>query len=168
VARTLTALISGPLRPVVAVPALLVTASACAASTRGAHQSSESWCGQHLTKPAFMASYGIQTLGPAEAQHGGYIPATSVLPPSIASDSSQLADSSNLLVLTSDCTNGLVVTVTSSPYIRTVGIAHDTGQRGLTALVLGRIKASPGPITVTVTVTGFRDGTIIGQTRLSF
>ena len=153
-------------RSAIAALVALVAVSACASSPSNSPQkSSEYWCGQKLTQPAFLAAFGMQRLGPIQARPA-VAPAASVLPPRLASDSGQFADWSDLLVLSSDCTRGLVVTVTNSPYVRTVATAHDTKGTGLTALLLGRVKASPGA--VTVTVTGYMGTDIVGQSQLRF
>ena len=62
-----------------------------------------------MSKPAFLAGTGVQTPSSAKARGGG-LTEESILPPSIASDSDRLTNWSNVLVLSNDCTQGVVVT----------------------------------------------------------
>jgi hypothetical protein len=105
--------------------ALVVILVGCHSASQG-HLSkrSEVWCGQSLTKPGFIASYGMRALEPIESPVAA-APRNSVLPPHIDSDSPELLGWSDLLVLSKDCGVGLVVTVSQSPYVRTVGVAYD-------------------------------------------
>jgi hypothetical protein len=78
--------------------------------------------GHPLTKPAFIGAQGEQTLDPPDGRPAS-APADSVLPPAVASDSSELANWSNLVVLSSNCDKG-VVSVLAFRDGTTVGQVH--------------------------------------------
>ena len=150
-----------------AVVVVAIAAAACSTSpVNGRHgKSTVSWCGQRLTKPTFIGTEAMQDLDPVHGSPGP-APAKSLLPPAIESDSLELANWSNLILLSLDCAKGVVVRVSRSPYVRTVGEAYDTTHDGLTALLLGRLKTAPSAIEIVVTA--FHNGLAVGQVSLDF
>jgi hypothetical protein len=148
--------------------AVVVILVGCHSASQGhLGKRSEVWCGQSLTKPGFIASYGMRALEPIESPVAA-APRSSVLPPHVDSDSPELLGWSDLLILSKDCGVGLVVTVSQSPYVRTVGVAYDRDHRGLTALLLGHIKAAGSTKQMSIRVVAYRGPTPAGRATLIF